>query len=84
VVPADQRTELGHEPVGAEDQRRLLQLQPGPAGDQHEGDAGPVQLEQRPGRRQRRGVVLRGEEVAVRPDHRPVEVGVEDLQLASR
>ena len=58
------------------------QLVAGAPGHQYEGDAGPVQLQQRPGRRQRRGAVVRGEEVAVRADHRAVEVGVEDLQLA--
>ena len=77
-VGTDSGSSGGTTDTAKEQAGRLDELVAGAAGDEDERHAGPVQVEQRPGRRVRRRAVHGGEEVAARTDHRAVEVGVDD------
>ena len=72
--------ELGDRAVGGEDPRGLDHLLEGPAADQHQRDAGAVQLEQGGGRVVGQIPVHGVPERAARADHRAVEIGVDDAR----
>jgi hypothetical protein len=83
-VPSQHRAHLADEAVRTDHPGCLEQLRAGAAGDQHQNDARLVQLDQRAGGLERAAAVLGADEAAARPDHRPVEVAVDDADRPGR